>query len=217
MLPPHADLVARLRRRLAGPLPGLDAHVHMAPLHRHEDAELLRVEGKNGREAAVLVLLYPDDESDGSALVLTQRQPDLRDHSGQISFPGGSRDGTETAEETALREGWEEVGVDPGAPDVIGRLSPLYIPPSRFSVYPVVAALDERPPFEPHEAEVAALLDVPLALLLDPATRRFRQRTVRGSTFAVPHYAVGEHEVWGATAMMLAELLAVVREAVRDE
>lgn len=214
-LPPHAELVAWLAARLRRPLPGLAAHVRMAPLGRHEDPAILRPEGKRARPAAVLVLLYPLDEGDESALVLTQRQPTLRDHSGQISFPGGSRDPGETPEEAALREGWEEVGVDPEAPRLLGRLSPLYIPPSGFAVDPVVAALDERPPFEPHEAEVAALLEAPLAHLLDAATRRVSVRTVRGGTFEVPFFDVDGYEVWGATAMMLAELLALLEERDR--
>ncbi|MDX1419425.1 MAG: CoA pyrophosphatase [Rubricoccaceae bacterium] len=212
-LAPLPALAERLVRRLAEPLPGLAAHLWMAPLRRTEDPRMLTVDGKSGRPAATLVLLYPlADEA--PALVLTQRQPSLRSHSGQISLPGGRIDPGETPEEAALREGYEEVGLDPDAPRVLGRLSPLYIPPSGFAVTPIVAAMGERPPFTPHEAEVAALIEVPLATLLDPATRRLAERVVRGGRFEVPHFAVGEHEVWGATAMMLAEFLAVVREVV---
>jgi 8-oxo-dGTP pyrophosphatase MutT (NUDIX family) len=214
-LPLHLALVERLPARLAGPLPGQAAHLHMAPLRREEDPAMLSVEGKDARLAATLVLLYPLDDG-ASALVLTARHPGLRDHSGQISLPGGRIEAGETPEEAALREGWEEVGVDPAAPRVLGRLSPLYIPPSGFAVTPVVAAMERRPPFTPHEAEVAALIEVPLVRLLDPATRRLAERLVRGGTFEVPHFALGEYEVWGATAMMLAELIAVVREIASD-
>jgi 8-oxo-dGTP pyrophosphatase MutT (NUDIX family) len=203
--------VERLAARLAKPLPGLTAHLHMAPLRREEDPAMLMVEGKQARLAATLVLLYPLEEGP-SALVLTARQPGLRDHSGQVSLPGGRIEERETPEEAALREGWEEVGVDPAAPRLLGRLSPLYIPPSGFSVTPVVTAVDERPPFTPHEAEVAALIEVPLARLLDPAARRTAERLVRGGRFEVPHFALGGYEVWGATAMILSELVAVVRE-----
>jgi 8-oxo-dGTP pyrophosphatase MutT (NUDIX family) len=208
----HAELIEWLAHRLQQALPGRAAQLTMAPLGREDDHSILSVEGKTAREAATLVLLYPFDNGPDPALVLTVRQPSLRDHSGQISFPGGRRDGGETAEETALREGYEEVGIDPAQPRVLGRLSPLYIPPSRFSVYPVVAAMHERPPFVAQEAEVAALLEVPLHQLLDPATRRSAVRAVRGGTFEVPYYDLDGYEVWGATAMMLAEFLAVVRE-----
>ncbi|GAB5534645.1 MAG: CoA pyrophosphatase [Rubricoccaceae bacterium] len=208
-----ADLVPRLRTRLASPLPGPLAHAEMAPLGRDPDLSVLDPTGKKGRLAATLVLFYPGPDA-SPMFVLTVRQASLRDHSGQISLPGGSRDGKETAEETARREAYEEVGVDPDALDVLGRLSRLYIPPSGFSVTPVVAAVMERPPFTPHEAEVAALLEVPLMDLLDPVSRRSSRRSVRGGAFDVPFFELAGHEVWGATAMMLAELASVVSDAV---
>ena len=106
-------------------------------------------------------------------------------------------------------------GIDPASVEVLGRLTPLYVPPSGFRVWPVVAALGARPAFLPHEAEVAALIEAPVALLNDAAARRRRRRTLTAGAgvFDVPFFAVGEHEVWGATAMMLAELAAVVRGA----
>lgn len=214
VLPPHAELVAWLAERLRRPLPGLAAHVRMAPLSGEEDPEVLNPEGKRARPAAVLVLLYPIREGGESALVLTLRQPSLRDHSGQVSFPGGGLEPGETPEEAALRESWEEVGVDPEAPRLLGRLSPLYIPPSGFAVDPVVAALAERPAFEPHEAEVAAILEASLARLLEASARRTAVRTLRGQTFEVPYFDLDGFEVWGATAMMLAELLALLEERV---
>ncbi len=213
-LPPHPELVRRIERRLARPLPGFAAQARMAPLGRRDERALRAAEGKDARQAAVLVLLYPLEEGSETAFVLTERQPSLRDHSGQIALPGGSRDGAESAEETALREGFEEVGVDPAVPRVLGRLTPLYIPPSRFSVVPVVAAMDARPPFVAQEAEVAALLEIPLAHLLDPALLQSSERPVFGGSFEVPHFALAGREAWGATAMMLAEFAAVAAEAV---
>lgn len=204
-----SDLVPRLRDRLASPLPGPAAHAEMAPLGRDPDLSVLDPTGKNGRLAATLVLLYPGPDA-SPMFVLTVRQASLRDHSGQISLPGGSRDGNETVEETARREAYEEVGVDPDALDVLGRLSRLYIPPSGFSVTPVVAAIDHRPPFTPQEAEVATLLEVPLEDLLNPDSRTSSRRAVRGGAFDVPYFELVGHEVWGATAMMLAELASIV-------
>ncbi len=212
-LPPHGPLVERVRRRLAAPLPGHAAHAEMAPFPARATVETLSTELNDGRPAATLVLLYPG--ADGAAhLVLTLRQSTLRAHSGQISLPGGSLDAGETPEAAARREAWEEVGVDPDAPDVLGRLTPLYIPPSRYSVWPVVAAVGERPPFTPQEAEVAALIEVPAAALLDRTLRRRSERAAPLGRFEVPFFALDGREVWGATAMMLAEFAAVLADAV---
>jgi len=198
----HVALVEAVRARLALPLPGPAAHVTMAP-HRVRYPGALLPEGKDCRQAAVLLLLYP--HAGATALALTVRQPSLRDHSGQVSLPGGTIDAGETAEEAALREGWEEVGVPADAPDVLGRLTPIYIPPSNFCVQPVVAAVSEAFAFTAHEAEVAAMLDVPLWWLVDPGRRASESRQVLGGPTDVPYFEVEGHHVWGATAMILAE------------
>ena len=211
MLPLHSELVGLLPDALNGPLPGIAAHRTMAPYPARIRLETISVEGKDAREAATLVLLFPYQGGDESALVLTVRQPELRDHSGQISFPGGSRDGSETAEETALREGWEEVGVPAEHPTVLGRLSPIYIPPSEFSVFPVLAALYYLPPFQLQEAQVVEFLVLSIRQLLDPATRHTPNRKIRGRILESSLFPVDGHEVWGATAMMLAEFVAVLR------
>jgi 8-oxo-dGTP pyrophosphatase MutT (NUDIX family) len=210
----HDALVVRLRARLGAPLPGHAAHAEMAPYARRADPSVISVEGKNGRPAATLVLLYPDDAGQ-TALVLTVRQPSLRTHSGQVSLPGGSLDPGETPEDAARREAWEEVGVPSERPDVLGRLTPLYIPPSGFSVWPVVAALRERVPFQAQEREVSGVLEVPLRAVLDPRSRAMRPRVLSaGPPVPVPCFVLGGHEVWGATAMMLAELVAVLSDGV---
>lgn len=212
LLPPHPVLVERMRARLRRPLPGHAAHLPMAPL-RLRPPESLRIEGKACREAAVLVLLVPGVD-DHSAVVLTARRPDLRDHAGQVSFPGGRVEPGETHEAAARREGFEEVGVPSDLPDVLGALTPLYIPPSNFCVFPFVAALAARVAYRPQEDEVAAMLEVPLADVLDPAARRVETWLHRGAPTEIPFFAVAGRRVWGATAMTLAELAVVVEEAM---
>ncbi len=196
-----------LRRRLLGPLPGHAAHLTMAPSHRLDRA-LLSVAGKTCREAAVLVLLYP--LADQPVLVLTARPPQMREHGGQVAFPGGRREVGETLVQAALREAREEVGLDARCVEVLGALTPLYIPPSRFCAYPFVACCAAPPVLVPLEAEVARVLHVPLSHLLGPQSRRQGRWDVRGEPSEVPFYQVEEYPVWGATAMMLAELLALV-------
>lgn len=206
----HAEAVRRLKAALAGPLPGFAAHATMAPFPARPSADVLSVEGKlQARRAATLVLAYPGASGE-ARFVLTVRPAGMRDHAGQVSLPGGRLEGNETPEDAARREAWEEVGVPPAAPRLLGRLSPLYIPPSGFAVWPVVATLDAPPAFRPHDAEVAALVDVPLAELLDPARRQTRAMTLRGAAFDVPVFVLGGHDVWGATAMMLAEWRALL-------
>lgn len=201
-------VVGRLRARLQEPLPGHDAHLTMAPSHRL-DRVLLSVEGKKAREAAVLALLYP--LAGQAALVLTARPPSLRDHGGQVAFPGGQREPGEMFLQAALREANEEVGLDPEQVEVLGALTPLYIPPSRFCVYPFVAICEAPPALFPMEAEVARVLHVPIPHLLDPQQRGHGRWEVRGEPSDVPFFEVEGLQVWGATAMMLAELLALVQ------
>lgn len=166
--------------------------------------------GETVRKAGVLVLVYPHDS--GLTTLLMRRTPFPGVHSGQISFPGGSvepQDPDLTA--TALREACEEVGVCGSEPQVVGQLAQVYIPPSRFLVRPIVAALPSRPAFRPSAAEVAELIELPLADLLHPDLKQETDMHLGGITVHVPYYAVQGHVVWGATALMLAELEARLR------
>ena len=208
---PHLDaLVATLTDRLRHPLPGHAAHAEMAPFPARATEETLSIERNEGRPAATLILLYPDTDAEAH-FVLTVRHAGLRDHAGQVSLPGGRLEAEESPEEAARREAFEEVGVAPEAVTLIGRLTPIYIPPSRFSVWPIVASTPERPPFVAQETEVAAVLDVPVADVLDPARRGRSMREAPLGRFDVPYFDLAGREVWGATAMMLAEFAAVAR------
>jgi 8-oxo-dGTP pyrophosphatase MutT (NUDIX family) len=156
------------------------------------------------------VLLHP--QTDEWVLVLTVRREELPDHGGQISFPGGQREGDETLDETALREAEEEVGLDPSSVTLLGSLTPLYIPPSNFCVHPFLGLVHHAPVLRPTDREVAQVLRAPLPVLLDPATRTVEPWTLHGQTVDVPFYDLDGHTVWGATAMMLAEAVAVIRD-----
>ena len=190
---------------MRSPLPGPRAQLTMAPRPR----PFKPAPGTGPRQAGVLLVLYPVDGV--LDLVLTVRTSSLNYHSGQISLPGGGwEEGDGSYLETALREAEEETGIATDGLEILGPLTPLYISPSNNVIHPFVAYTSRRPAFDPDPVEVAELLEVPLALLLDPATRREEDWTWRGARLHVPFYAVGEHKVWGATAIVLAEFLALL-------
>lgn len=199
-----------LRAALARPLPGLAAQMGMAPIPRPGTERILDPL-LDCRRAGVLALFYPCGNE--LCLVLTRRTDAVDNHRGQISLPGGSMDPGEDAAAAALREAWEELEVDSRSLEILGELSPLYIPPSGFCIYPVVAYAAERPAFVPNPGEVAEVLEVSLAHLLDPDTRGEETWPIRGADVRVPFYRVGHHKVWGATAMVLCELLTLIQEA----
>ena len=199
--------IERVRAAMDGPLPGPRAQVTMAPRPRSFNP----VPGAEPRQAGILLVLYPVRNL--LHIVLTIRNANLHHHSGQISLPGGGWEEVDGSYlETALREAREETGVDTGRLEVLGPLTPLYIPPSNNVIHPFVAYTSRRPAFDPDPTEVAELLEVPLHVLLDPATRREEDWTWRGAGLHVPFYAVGEHKVWGATAIVLAEFLALLTQ-----
>lgn len=160
------------------------------------------------RQAATLLLIYPHH---GELLIpLTVRHDALPDHPGEISLPGGAVDpGDASLEGTALREAAEEIGLDPGAVQVVGRLDPVWIPISNFELTPVVAVTDTRPNLTPREAEVSALIEFPVRLLLEGAVS-VEEISVPGAILQAGVYRWEGHRVWGATARTLSMLGAAL-------
>lgn len=195
-------------------LPGDAAKQRMWPDHLPKRPPI--VEQDYARRAAVLVLLFPHQGR--VCFPLMRRTVVGADaHSGQISLPGGSREPGETPEQTALREAHEELGIRPDRLRVLGRLSPHFIPVSGFRVVPVVAATEQSPEYAPDPKEVDAVLVSSLEELESPGCESTFARDIRGRRYDIPCWRLGGSEVlWGATAMILAELLALAKGAPRS-
>jgi 8-oxo-dGTP pyrophosphatase MutT (NUDIX family) len=210
------DLPELLRRRLASSLPGLDAQMRMSPRPRLGVVDS-GIDVNGLRAAAALLLIYPHD--DAWHVPLTVRGSNLRHHTGQVSLPGGRLDDGESIEDGALREAYEEVGVVPAEVDVLGRLTPLPVWVSGHLLHPVVGVVARRPDFVLASHEVERLIEVPIALLREPERVLWEERTrilPPKGVMNVPYFDVPDAHVWGATAMVLAEFVALVEEVEKS-
>lgn len=200
----------KIRAGLSGPLPGLAAQLRMAPSPRVGWDPLKFPEG--ARNGAALLLVYPHDET--LHVALTVRGSGLRNHTGQVSLPGGGVEEGESFEQAAVREANEEIGIDPSSVELLGRLTPLHIPVSGFLLHPIVGFTSMRPAFQRAEWEVARIIEAPVSLLSNPAVikREIRTRVVKGQSedVDVPYFDIDGEKVWGATAMVLAEFCAIL-------
>lgn len=168
-----------------------------------------RIEPAGLMTAAVLVPLYPKDGQ--WHIVLTKRTDRVEHHKGQVSFPGGAVDATDgDLRFTALRESHEEIGLLPDDVEIVGQLDDI-VTISNFCVTPFVGIVTRSPyAFTPHHEEVAALLEVPIPHLLDPANIRWEERSFNGRPVLLPNYLFGEHVIFGATARILSQFLELV-------
>ena len=161
------------------------------------------------KPAAVLIALYRHDNR--WMLPLIQRTEDGHQHSGQVSFPGGRADLGEDLEHCALREAYEEIGIDPQNITVIGKLTPIPIHVSHHLVHPFVAIVNQRPEWILQTNEVSAVLEIGLNEFNDQAIQTEEwDFPHRGGLCPVPFYYLREKKIWGATAMILSELMAVL-------
>ena len=226
-----SDALVRLETGLRAGLPGPSAQARLSPVPRRawpKGFNPARV-----RNAAGLLLVFPKTinaepaelaETDSSLrvqralrstsseqahVILTVRSDGVR-HGGQVSLPGGVVDPGETFEQAALREAHEEVALPLDEVRVLGALTPLDIPVSGFRLHPIVGASSTRPQLTPSDGEVARILEIGVDDLLNPAHFVTTEREREGFALTVPAFQIAGVEIWGATAMVLAEFLALL-------
>lgn len=198
--------VNALTQKLHDPLPGESAHRIM------QASSKLRLTFKPNsrtRKSAVLVLFYPYKDEIYFPLILRPAYDGV--HSGQVAFPGGRFEPTdENLIRTALREAQEEIGLRLNDVKVVGILTELFIPASNFYVLPVIATMPYRPDFYPDPREVEDIFEINLKEISDIEIIGSGDIQVRGEQVHAPHYMVQGYKIWGATAMMISELLTVL-------
>jgi 8-oxo-dGTP pyrophosphatase MutT (NUDIX family) len=197
---------ARLEGALARQLPGLAAQRRLAPVPPREWPP--GIHPTRIRDAAGLLLIFPLDHV--AHLVLTVRADTLGRHGGQVSLPGGVVEPGETFEQTALREAHEEIGLPIAGVRTLGPLTPVDITVSGFRLHPIIGVTRERPRLAPSDGEVARVLEIPVTELMDPAHLAWRTLEREGRTYRVPTLVVQGADIWGATAMVVAEFLTLL-------
>ncbi len=199
------SFLSRLNDIRTLPLGGLEAQFKLAPKMRlRYDAQ--KIEASNPKHAAVLALFYPNENNE-TTLLLTLRASYNGTHSAQISFPGGKIEKQDDSfYDAALRETYEEVGIEKDHIEFLREMTDVYIPPSNFLVTPFISVTKERPHFRTNE-EVETTIEVLVSELLDDSNIDFVEMdTSYMKKIQVPCFRLNDFIVWGATGMMLSEM-----------
>jgi 8-oxo-dGTP pyrophosphatase MutT (NUDIX family) len=209
-----------LKERLKYPLPGIKSWLEMSSRFREKD--LYPPENSsNYRKASVMICLIDDEKNQDFVIPFIQRPKEKGPHSNQISLPGGAyEDKDNDLLNTAIRETYEEIGIDKNKIHIIGKLTPLYIPVSKFLVHPYIGYLNDFPEFKIDTNEVESLLLFHLKDFLNPENRSKQWITVKTKFFPlklyVPVFNIHQHIIWGATAMIMNEFISIFNEIQKD-
>ncbi len=204
--------INQLKTELKKPLPGQTIQLAMSSIRRIR--EMMKWGNPQGAKmSSVLIFLFPEEGTGKSMIVLIRRPEYDGVHSGQISLPGGGYEETDRdLEETALREAHEEIGLSPSLVTVIGQLTELYIPPSNYLVRPYIGFADRAPEFKAHPHEVQSVITIRVEDLLNEKNRRKKLIRIRtGLRVLAPCFVIGDHIIWGATAMILGEFKEIMK------
>ena len=207
------EIIAKLSSAFQSPLPGWNAQKRLINYDRPPPDDISTFD-PSARQSAVLALLYPKNGELYTVLMLRNIYEGT--HSGQVSFPGGKQElKDESLWHTALREANEEVGIIEHSVKLIGELTKVYIPPSRFLVTPFLAYTKETPIFKRDRIEVQRIIETPISAFLNAAAIREKMLFVTSSNTEIPvkYYDVNGETVWGATAMVLSELAEILNKS----
>ncbi|OFX19321.1 MAG: hypothetical protein A2041_03240 [Bacteroidetes bacterium GWA2_31_9b] len=206
----YSDFFNSLKKQLQKELPGLTAQLKMAPSIRPiSDSEISRI------NAAVLILLYIKEEKINLAFI--KRSEYDGPHSGQISLPGGKyKESDKTFIHTAIRESEEEIGINSDDIEILGQLTPLQIPISKYYVQPVIGRYKIEPIFTPDKLEVDYVIEINLDDLSNIENCKTEQFNFKHLQFEAPVYKCNNHIIWGATAMILSEFLEVIKQIKQE-
>lgn len=205
------EFINKLKAQILLKLPGVEAQYKMAPTQRIKPDNTYYLQKKAAPKSSVLILLYPKNNS--IYLVLIERPVYNGTHSGQIAFPGGKVDTFDISPmHTAIRESYEEIGINITEKEIIAPLTSLYIPASNFEVFPFLAWYNETPNFTPNHREVAEIIETPISLIIDERSiNRVKIEINKDLSYNAPCFVILNKNVWGATAMMLSELKEIIK------
>lgn len=214
-----SELIALLFDEINYNLPGPKAHRLMAP-YKRPTANSKKQSHNNAKISAVLMLIYPKENIPHFTLI--QRTAYEGTHGGQISFPGGKQEGNESLKETALRETFEEIGVESDKIQVLGEITQIYIPPSNFLVSPFIGFIDFEPVFTREVKEVEEIIEVKISDLLDD--NKIKQKKIKVGKHLdkpllmdVPYFELNYNTVWGATATILSEVRQMLINGLKQK
>lgn len=196
---------------LSQPLPGVAAHVKMATESRAAELQKKSNDPSKARKSAVMMLFF--EENDALKMVMIRRSEYVGIHAGQMAFPGGRYEEEDRdVQTTAFREIGEEIGIPPEKIELIGRLTDIYVPVSNFLISIFVGYLPERPVYHKDDREVAEIIEIPFSDFLQPDVIKHRDFFVNGRKVSsnAPYFAVTNADVWGASAMVINELLELL-------
>lgn len=199
------QLIKILKTEIKKPLPGKEAQMLMNP-------DIVFTKNKNARKSSILIHLYPKNNKIKTILILRVKYNGF--HSNQIAFPGGKFENSDKSlSYTAIREANEEIDIDINCIKKIGQLTPLLIPISNFLVFPFLSYSDEKPVLKKNNSEVEKIIEINISDLFNAENIKKGEFIVNDKKISAPFYNINNYKIWGATAMIISELLEIIKKA----